>query len=73
MHEPKVLFADEPTANLDLQAAKEVISVLEDLSRDQKQMIVMVTHEEEYGKRADRLVHLSDGVVDRIEVQKHKK
>lgn len=73
VHEPKVLFADEPTANLDLQAAKEVISVLEKLSSDHNQMIVMVTHEEEYGKRADRLVHLSDGKVDRIEVQKHKK
>lgn len=73
VHEPKVLFADEPTANLDLQAAQEVISVLEKLSSDEKQTIVMVTHEEEYGKRADRLVHLSDGKVDRIEVQKHKK
>jgi putative ABC transport system ATP-binding protein len=73
VHEPKVLFADEPTANLDLQAAQEVISVLEKLSSDEKQTIVMVTHEEEYGKRADRLVHLSDGKVDRIEVKKHRK
>lgn len=72
VHEPKVLFADEPTANLDLQAAKDVIEVLERLSDEHKQTIVMVTHEEEYGKRADRLIHLHDGVIDKIQVQKHK-
>jgi putative ABC transport system ATP-binding protein len=66
VHEPKVLFADEPTANLDLQAAKEVIGILEMLSRERKQTIVMVTHEADYGKRADRIIHLTDGVVDKI-------
>jgi putative ABC transport system ATP-binding protein len=74
VHEPKVLFADEPTANLDLQAAQEVVRILETLSRDHGQTIVMVTHEEEYGKRADRIVHLTDGLVDQVkELSKTKR
>jgi len=70
VHEPHVLFADEPTANLDLEAAREVISILESLSRDHKQTIVMVTHEEEYGKRADRIIRLADGLIETIEKNK---
>lgn len=66
VHEPKVLFADEPTANLDLQAAKDVVEILEMLSRKHKQTIVMVTHETDYGKRADRIIHLDDGRIDKI-------
>lgn len=66
VHEPKVLFADEPTANLDQQAAKEVITILEMLSTKQKQTIVMVTHEAEYAKRANRIVHLADGTIEKI-------
>jgi len=73
VHEPKVLFADEPTANLDLQAAKDVIGILRKLSKERKQTIVMVTHEEEYGRQADRIVHLNDGLVDSITDLKHKK
>jgi putative ABC transport system ATP-binding protein len=66
VHKPKVLFADEPTANLDQQAARDVIEILETLAQKQKQTIVMVTHEAEYAKRADRIVYLSDGLVERI-------
>ncbi|MEY2641159.1 MAG: hypothetical protein RL150_552 [Candidatus Parcubacteria bacterium] len=66
VHEPKVLFADEPTANLDQQAAKEVIEILEMLATKHKQTIVMVTHEAEYAKHANRIVHLRDGVVERV-------
>lgn len=71
VHEPKVLFADEPTANLDLEAALEVMDVLEDLFVTHKQTIVMVTHEEEYGQRAQRIVRLSDGTIEKIEKTKN--
>jgi putative ABC transport system ATP-binding protein len=62
VHEPKILFADEPTANLDSVAAALVIETFEKL-HGEGQTIVMVTHEEEYTRRVDRVVRLDDGRV----------
>jgi putative ABC transport system ATP-binding protein len=62
-HKPKILFADEPTANLDSESSKLVMSIFQKLNKDDKLTIIMVTHEEEYGKLADRIVRLSDGLV----------
>lgn len=67
VHDPKIIFADEPTANLDLESAENIISILEKLSKENKHTIVMVTHEEDYGKRANRIIWLSDGVVEKEE------
>ncbi len=61
-HEPKILFADEPTANLDSESGKLVMNLFLDLHK-RGQTIVMVTHEEEYGKLADRIIRLSDGQI----------
>ncbi len=61
-HEPDIIFADEPTANLDSYSAKMVLDLLIELNKN-GQTIVMVTHEEEYGALADRIVRLSDGQV----------
>ncbi len=62
-HKPKILFADEPTANLDSESSKLVMNIFQKLNREDKLTIIMVTHEEEYGKLADRIVRLSDGMV----------
>jgi len=59
-HEPKVIFADEPTANLDSETSKGVLQAFLDLHK-QGQTIVMVTHEAEYAELTDRIVLLSDG------------
>lgn len=61
-HNPKILFADEPTANLDNDTALEVLRIFQNLHRD-GQTIVMVTHEREYAKMTDRVVTLFDGVI----------
>ncbi|MBI4121625.1 MAG: ABC transporter ATP-binding protein [Candidatus Ryanbacteria bacterium] len=61
-HEPKILFADEPTANLDTTSARPVIAAFQELHRE-GQTIVMVTHEEEYAALAERVVTLRDGVI----------
>lgn len=61
-HDPKILFADEPTANLDSESGQMVMKLFQELHK-KGQTIVMVTHEEEYGKLADRIVRLSDGQV----------
>lgn len=64
---PDILFADEPTANLDSVSGESVIKVISDLHKN-GQTVVMVTHEPEYAKYADRVIHLDDGkIVDTIE------
>lgn len=67
--EPKILFTDEPTANLDGESARIVIDILKDLNK-KGQTIVMVTHEEEYGKETDRIVRLMDGRIEKEEIFK---
>ncbi|MBI2474348.1 MAG: ABC transporter ATP-binding protein [Candidatus Taylorbacteria bacterium] len=61
-HEPKIIFADEPTANLDSESAKPVIDAFLDLHRE-GETIVMITHEDEYAKKAERIVMLKDGII----------
>jgi putative ABC transport system ATP-binding protein len=67
--EPKIIFTDEPTANLDGVSARVVIDMLKDLNA-KGQTIVMVTHEEEYGKETDRIIRLSDGKIAKEEILK---
>ena len=62
VQDPQILFADEPTANLDSTSSDAVIELLRDLHR-KGQTIVMVTHEPEYTKYCDRIIYLSDGMI----------
>jgi putative ABC transport system ATP-binding protein len=59
-HEPKIIFADEPTANLDSETSKHVIDAFVKLNKE-GQTIIMVTHEEEYARLADRTITMADG------------
>lgn len=61
-HAPSVLFADEPTANLDRESSTTVMQLFKEL-HDSGQTIIMVTHEEEYTKFAERIAKLDDGRV----------
>lgn len=61
-HNPKILFADEPTANLDNESSRVVMDIFAKLHKA-GQTIVMVTHEDEYGHVADRIVRLDDGKI----------
>jgi len=61
-HEPKIIFADEPTANLDSETSAVVLESFLELHRE-GQTIVMVTHEPEYAALTDRVVTLSDGKI----------
>jgi len=60
---PKLILADEPTAALDYATSIEILSVIEDIVRSQGTTIVMVTHNTEIAKMADRVVKLSDGKI----------
>ncbi len=59
-HEPKIIFADEPTANLDSETSEQVMRVFLDLNKE-GQTIIMVTHEVEYAALADRTIVMADG------------
>ena len=60
--DPQILFADEPTANLDSASGSNIIEVLRDINK-KGQTIVMVTHEKEYTLYCDRIIHLADGKI----------
>ena len=61
-HKPKIVFADEPTANLDIESSLRVLQIFQDIHA-RGQTIVMVTHEAEYAKVADRIIEMQDGLV----------
>ncbi len=61
-HNPQILFADEPTANLDNESSKTVMELFKAIHKS-GQTIIMVTHEEEYSRYADRVVRLDDGKI----------
>ncbi len=61
-HNPKIIFADEPTANLDTISSQEVLDIFIKLNKN-GQTIIMVTHEPEYARLAHRTIELSDGLI----------
>ena len=65
INRPKILFADEPTASLDVASAKIVLELFKKLNKDFNQTIVMVTHEPEDGKYVDRVIWLKDGLIEK--------
>ncbi|MBV8712368.1 MAG: ABC transporter ATP-binding protein [Solirubrobacterales bacterium] len=60
---PTILFADEPTGNLDSKTGGEILELLRDSARDYRQTIVMVTHEARAASIADRIMFLADGLI----------
>ena len=72
MNNPKVLFADEPTGNLDAETGKQIMSVFEELHRQHGQTVVMVTHDRTLARRADRVLILRDGKIERAADVSHE-
>jgi putative ABC transport system ATP-binding protein len=68
----KILFADEPCANLDTRNSEIVLKLLRQLSDERKQTIIMVTHEPEHRQYTDRIIWIKDGVIDRQEQTRQK-
>lgn len=63
IHQPKMLFADEPTASLDSKRSKEVMEIIRNLTKTLKITTLMVTHDEEMLPYADRIVTMKDGLI----------
>lgn len=62
VNRPKMILADEPTGNLDSHSEKEIMAILKDLN-SQGITVVIITHEEEVGKQANRLIRMRDGEI----------
>ena len=70
--EPDIIFADEPTGNLDSHTSEEVMQLMKQIVREQKMTLVMVTHDNHLAEYADRVFHIIDGKIVRIEDRRQK-
>jgi putative ABC transport system ATP-binding protein len=61
IHKPKIVFADEPSGNLDETSSREVIELLQSLQKEYNLTLVMVTHDKDIASYADRIIHMRDG------------
>ncbi|KXB70725.1 ABC transporter ATP-binding protein [Peptostreptococcus anaerobius] len=62
-NKPAIIFADEPTGNLDSKTTEEVMSMLRSTVKDLNQTLLMITHDENIARQADRLITISDGKI----------
>ena len=65
--DPKIIFADEPTGNLDSHTSEDVMRLMQKVVREQKKTLVMVTHDNHLATYADRVFHIRDGKILKIE------
>jgi ABC-type lipoprotein export system ATPase subunit len=63
INQPSVLLCDEPTGNLDSQSGGEIVSLIKEINKENRMTTVMVTHNLEIAKSADKVYHLKDGVM----------
>ena len=67
---PELLLADEPTGNLDSERSIEIMQLLTDLNQTSGITVVMVTHEPDMARFAERIIHFKDGLVDHVDRNK---
>ena len=66
INKPKILFADEPCANLDTESSRHILELFRKLNEDLGQTILMVSHEEWHKKYVDRIIYLKDGLIEKM-------
>ncbi|HEX9884806.1 MAG TPA: ABC transporter ATP-binding protein, partial [Desulfobaccales bacterium] len=72
INQPAILFADEPTGNLDARTSEEVLELFRRLNEEAGVTIILVTHDEDVARSAKRIIRISDGVVEAEEPQAPK-
>jgi len=60
---PEVIFADEPTGNLDSKSGQAIMTILQKLNMEEKHTIVLITHESYTAEHAERIIHIQDGKI----------
>lgn len=68
---PKILLCDEPTGALDYQTGKQVLKILQDMSRQKGATVIIVTHNSALAPIADRVIHMRDATVMRVTINEH--
>ena len=64
---PEIVFADEPTGNLDTKTTREVMDIIVNMAKKRNQTLIIVTHDREISEYADRIFYIRDGRIDKIE------
>lgn len=72
VNDAPIIFADEPTGNLDTKMSVEIMHLFQRLNRELKRTIILVTHEEDIARFADRIIHIVDGEINLDEKVIHK-
>ncbi|WP_330657358.1 ABC transporter ATP-binding protein [Anaerocolumna aminovalerica] len=67
---PEIVFADEPTGNLDTKTTMEVMGLIRNIAKENNQTIVMVTHDKRLAEFADKIIHILDGKIQNIEIRR---
>lgn len=65
--EPEVVFADEPTGNLDSKTSNEIMTIIKQMASEYNQTIVMVTHDITMARYANKIIHIHDGKIESVE------
>ncbi len=73
VNNPSVIFADEPTGNLDTKTTFEMMDLITNIARKNNQTLIIVTHDLEISCYADMIIHIRDGIIDEIKNQKEIK
>ena len=70
--DPRIIFADEPTGNLDPKTTMDVLRLMRRIVKERKQTLIMVTHDNHLAGFADKQIHIVDGKILKIEEQHHE-
>ena len=65
VNKPAIVWADEPTGNLDSENSQEIIKLLRSLNRQYGLTLVLVSHDQQIAQQTDRIVHMRNGVIER--------
>jgi len=65
VNKPEIVFGDEPTGNLDSESSKDIMDLLRKLNKENKQTYIIVTHDYNIGRMADRIIMMKDGLIEK--------
>lgn len=65
VNKPEIIFGDEPTGNLDSESSKDIMTLLRKLNKENRQTFIIVTHDYNIGRMADRIVMMKDGLIEK--------